>query len=137
MVPPAEAAPPVAEPGPPVAEPAPPVAEAAPPVAEPAAAAPSMEALSEDEKKLHNDAKRLARVLISDILIYNEAKVVTGRKNKNLYGLLKEDIDRSKQLYEQKVSPKVASVSNYFFEEMINTLAQGDASALKGCPGIA
>jgi hypothetical protein len=110
-----------------------------PPVEAPrrAPAAPAgLEALSDEEKKLHSDAKRLARVLISDLILYNEAKVATGRKNKNLYPLLKDDIDRSKQMYDQRATPKVARIANYFNEELINTLAQGDASALKGYPGL-
>jgi pyruvate/2-oxoglutarate dehydrogenase complex dihydrolipoamide acyltransferase (E2) component len=142
---PAATAAPAAVPAPAAARPAAPAApapqEAPAPSPAPAprvpAAAPPLEGLSDDEKKSHNDARRLARVLVSDLLLYNEAKVAAGRKNKNLYDLLRDDIERSRQLYQQRVPPKVAQVSNYFTEELLNTLAQGDASALKGYPGLA
>ena len=52
-------------------------------------------------------AMRLARAIASDISLYNEQKVTEGRKSRDLYTRLKDDIDRSKQMYAQRVNPKI------------------------------
>ncbi|MEW6731491.1 MAG: hypothetical protein AB1489_09170 [Acidobacteriota bacterium] len=92
--------------------------------------------LNEEEKKLHNDARRFARLLVSEIKLYNEQKVIDGRKNHDLYDRLKEDIDRSRQMYDKRVSALVAAKFDYFYDELVNTLAEGDAVKLgRDCPG--
>lgn len=91
---------------------------------------PPVGAPSADEEKLHNDARRFARLLVSEIKLYNEQKVTEGRSHKDLYDRLKDDIDRSRQMYEKRVSPTVAAKFDYFYDEMVTTLAEGDASKL-------
>jgi hypothetical protein len=83
-----------------------------------------------DEEKAHNDARRFARLLVSEIKLYNEQKVAEGRRNNDLYDRLKEDIDRSRQMYEKRVTASVAAKFDYFYDELVNTLAEGDASRL-------
>jgi hypothetical protein len=63
--------------------------------------APARTAPLDEEEKLHNDARRFARLLVSEIKLYNEQKVADGRRNSDLYDRLKEDIDRSRQMYEK------------------------------------
>ena len=92
--------------------------------------------MSESEKRLHNDARRFARLLVSEIKLYNEQKVKEGRTEGDLYERLREEIDRSRMMYEKRVSPSVASRFDYFHHELINTLAEGDAQKLgRGYPG--
>lgn len=91
--------------------------------------------VSEEAEKLHSDARRFARLLVSEIKLYNEQKVVEGRANRDLYDRLREDIDRSRQMYDKRVTPEVSSQFDYFYEELVNTLAEGDAAKLGGCPG--
>jgi hypothetical protein len=86
--------------------------------------------LVDDEEKLHNDARRFARLLVSEIKLYNEQKVVDGRNNRDLYDRLKEDIDRSRQMYERRVSAAVSIKFDYFYDELVNTLAEGDPTKL-------
>jgi hypothetical protein len=78
----------------------------------------------------HDEARRFARLLVSEIKLYNEAKVEQGRKNKDLYERLKEDIDRSRQMYDERIPDEVRKASNYFYEELVRILADGDAGAL-------
>lgn len=106
-----------------VSQPAPPVADIAMPAVAPSAP-------HDEEEKLHNDARRFARLLVSEIKLYNEQKVAEGRMNNDLYGRLKEDIDRSRQMYEKRVSPAVAAKFDYFYDELVNTLAEGVAAKL-------
>ncbi len=90
----------------------------------------------EEEKRFHNDARRFARLLVSEIKLYNEAKVSEGRTHGDLYSRLREDIDRSRQMYDKRVAPEVAGRYDYFHHELVNTLAQGDPSKLgDGYPG--
>ena len=86
-------------------------------------------AQSEDAKK-HDEARRFARLLVSEIKLYNEAKVDQGRKNKDIYERLKEDIDRSRQMYDERIGEDVRKSSNYFYDELVRILADGDASTL-------
>jgi hypothetical protein len=83
-----------------------------------------------DETKKHDEARRFARLLVSEIKLYNEGKVEQGRKNKDLYERLKEDIDRSRQMYDERISEDVRKASNYFYDELVRILADGNASAL-------
>jgi hypothetical protein len=83
----------------------------------------------EDGKK-HDEARRFARLLVSEIKLYNEGKVEQGRKNKDLYERLKEDIDRSRQMYDERIPDDVRKASNYFYDELVRILADGDAAAL-------
>jgi len=155
-VPPVEqpASPVIEQSGPPVAEepippgvkgPAPPVAEAPtrevvqeaaapPPVAVPnGASTPAnfdFSQLNEADQRIHKDAKRFARLLISEIDLYNKAKVADGRKNKDLYNRLKSDIDRSRQTFEKRFGKSVAKQFDYFHDELLRTLAGNDASLL-------
>lgn len=100
------------------------------PVESSPAAAGSRSAALDEEERLHKDARRFARLLVSEIKLYNEQKVAEGRRNNDLYDRLKEDIDRSRQMYEKRVSPTVAAKFDYFYDELVNTLAEGDKSRL-------
>jgi hypothetical protein len=86
--------------------------------------------VGEEERRLHNDARRFARLLVSEIKLYNEPKVKEGRSRGDLYDLLREDIDRSRQMYDKRVAPPVAARHDYFHQELVNTLAEGDPAKL-------
>lgn len=94
--------------------------------------------VGEDERRLHNDARRFARLLVSEIKLYNEQKVKEGRDSSDLYDRLKEAIDRSREMYDKRVQPPVAAKFDYFHYELVNTLAEGDDNKLgAGYPGSA
>lgn len=83
-----------------------------------------------EEAKKHDEARRFARLLVSEIKLYNEAKVEQGRKNRDLYERLKDDIDRSRQMYDERIAEEVRKSSNYFYDELVRILADGNADAL-------
>jgi len=89
-----------------------------------------VEVHGDEERRLHNDARRFARLLISEIKLYNEQKVAEGRSEHDLYDRLREYIDRSREMYDKRVKAEVASRYDYFHGELVNTLAEGDASKL-------
>jgi hypothetical protein len=84
----------------------------------------------EEERRLHNDARRFARLLVSEIKLYNEKKVLEGRQSNDLYDRLREAIDRSREMYDKRVQPPVAARFDYFHYELLNALAEGDAERL-------
>ena len=89
-----------------------------------------VEVSGDEERRLHNDARRFARLLISEIKLYNEQKVAEGRSEHDLYDRLREYIDRSREMYDKRVKAEVANRYDYFHGELVNTLAEGDASKL-------
>ncbi|HEV2836260.1 MAG TPA: hypothetical protein VGW58_13125 [Pyrinomonadaceae bacterium] len=89
-----------------------------------------VEVSGDEERRLHNDARRFARLLISEIKLYNEQKVAEGRMEHDLYDRLREYIDRSREMYDKRVKAEVASRYDYFHGELVNTLAEGDESKL-------
>ena len=91
--------------------------------------------LSPEEKQLHEDARRFARLLVSELLLYNEDLVILGRKQRDIYSPLRDEIDRSRLAYDQRVPRSVSAAVDYFREEMVRTLAGGDAAVLG--PGLA
>jgi hypothetical protein len=94
--------------------------------------------VSEDERRLHNDARRFARLLVSEIKLYNEQKVREGRDSNDLYERLREAIDRSREMYDKRVQPPVAAKFDYFHYELVNTLGEGSEAKLGGSyPGAA
>ena len=94
--------------------------------------------VSDEERRLHNDARRFARLLVSEIKLYNEQKVSEGRNQGDIYDRLREDIDRSRQMYDKRVAPPVAARHDYFHQELVNTLAEGEPAKLgSSYPGAA
>ena len=82
--------------------------------------------VAEDERRLHNDARRFARLLVSEIKLYNEQKVTDGRDSGDLYDRLREAIDRSRDMYDKRVQQPVAEKFDYFHYELVNSLAEGE-----------
>ena len=86
--------------------------------------------VSEDERRFHNDARRFARLLVSEIKLYNEQKVNEGRDSSDLYDRLREAIDRSREMYEKRVQPQVSAKFDYFHYELVTNLAEGNDTKL-------
>jgi hypothetical protein len=82
------------------------------------------------EDALHEEARRLARLLVSEIRLYNEEQVEEGRRNRDIYNRLRDEIDRSRKMYEERIAPEVRGSRDYFTEELVRRLADGDAEAL-------
>jgi hypothetical protein len=81
-----------------------------------------------DERR--EEARRFAKLLVSEIKLYNERAVLEGREHGDLYERLKEDIDRSRQMYDERIPEDVRSGSNFFYEELVRILADGRADVL-------
>jgi hypothetical protein len=106
--------------------------EAPPPVrpVEPPADVAAGETQASDEDARQEEARRFARLLVSEIKLYNEDEVERGRSEKDIGTRLKEDIDRSREMYEKRIPADVRTGHDYFRDELIRILADGDADAL-------
>jgi hypothetical protein len=76
-------------------------------------------------------ARRYARLLVSEIKLYHEAAVVEGRRDRDLASRLGGEIARARVLYDQRVPPDVRQRVDYFHDELVRTLADGDATLLQ------
>ncbi len=70
-------------------------------------------------------ARRLARVLVSDILCYNQDKRDRALLDGDLMTELGDEIKKSWELYKEKVGPELANSTNYFKEALNEILADG------------
>jgi hypothetical protein len=89
-----------------------------------------IEVSNDEERRFHTDARRFARLLVSEIKLYKESQVNEGRSRHDLYDRLRDDIERSREMYDKRVKPEVAQRYDYFHHELVNTLAEGDAAKL-------
>jgi hypothetical protein len=75
-------------------------------------------------------ARRTARLLVSEIRLYHQPAVDEGRQHRNLLTRLAPEIERARQAYNQQVPAGVRGETDYFHQELIRTLAGGDATLL-------
>ncbi len=78
----------------------------------------------------HEEARRLARLLVTEIKLYNEDEVEAGRRNRDVYQRLKEDIERSRQIYEERVEEGIRGEKDYFHDALVRILGGGDEKSL-------
>jgi hypothetical protein len=89
------------------------------------ALAPAPSRADEEER-----ARRYARLLLSEIKLYNEPAIRLGRQQRDLLHRLRSEIDRARRLYEERVPPALGGRATYFQQELVQTLADGDAALL-------
>jgi hypothetical protein len=96
----------------------------------PAAAADPLAGLSVEDADTHRKAQRFARLLVDEIKLYNQAKVAEGRKHKDLYDRMKDDIEKSRSTYQKRYGASVAASANYFQQELVRSLGEDDISVM-------
>lgn len=70
-------------------------------------------------------ARRLARALISDMVVYHPAKRREGIRDGTLKQLFEEEIKKSWEEYSEQVGRDVAESSNHFRDALNEILADG------------
>jgi hypothetical protein len=86
--------------------------------------------LSDEERRRQADARRFAHLLVSELLLYNEAAVVQGRRHHDLYARLQTEIERSRQAFASRFPALTAGPNDFFKQELVRLLAQGDPGLL-------
>jgi hypothetical protein len=97
------------------------------PTPKPLAAA---EADSVDDQKAHSEARRTARLLISEIKLYNEEQLQAGRESGDIYRRLQKEIDHGREAYTQRVPGKILGSRDYFHEELVRILGENDEARM-------
>ena len=75
----------------------------------------------------HVKARRFARIIVSDIVLYNQASVEEGVRNGTFYQLLADEIGEGRALYQSRVPGEITAGTSYLedaFEDLIGTKKQ-------------
>lgn len=129
------AAPPPPPPAP-VVQPVAIVAPANPPSPEPAPVLPPVVVAPAPPSRFNNPflqqdpatrARRLARALVSDLVVYYPEKRQRGLAEGNLKELFGEEIRKSWEEYTEQVGQEIATTTPYFTEALNEILAEGRA----------
>ena len=75
--------------------------------------------VSDSEMPEHEEAKKFARIIVSDIVLYNKDKAVKGLQDDTFYELLKDEIEEGRNFYSQRISAGILKTTNYF-DDAIN-----------------
>ncbi len=77
-----------------------------------------------DRKDPHERAKRLARLIVGDIVLYNQDKIAEGIKNDTLFQVLEKELEVGRKYYEKNVDPAVAAQADYFNLALVDILVK-------------
>jgi CHASE1-domain containing sensor protein len=77
---------------------------------------------------LEKDAARFARLLISEIKLYENYKVERGLKTGNLYDSLRDEIEEARKKFRKRIQGR--DFEHYFDDALVDVLADGDKSKL-------
>ena len=81
----------------------------------------STQVIEKDDGDVHAKARKLARVIVSDILLYNSDTLEEGLRSGNFYEVIKDDIKDGVKYYQKRV-PKGIPIKEYLkeaFEELL------------------
>ncbi|HKR63975.1 MAG TPA: response regulator [Thermoanaerobaculia bacterium] len=70
------------------------------------------------EPREYDEARRLARLILSDIIIYHQAKVEQGIRENNFFEVLREEIEEGRQYYESRVPMRVRRDTEIYTETL-------------------
>ncbi len=65
-------------------------------------------------------AKRFARIIVSDIALYNQETVIQGLKEGTFFELLKVDIEEGRDIYSKRVPETIRNQKDYYQEAFDN-----------------
>ncbi len=70
------------------------------------------------EPREYDEARRLARLILSDIIIYHPAKVEEGIREDTFFEVLKDEIDEGRQYYDSRVPFRVRRDTEIYNETL-------------------
>jgi nucleoside-diphosphate-sugar epimerase len=90
--------------------------------------------LPADQQELHRRANRAAKVSMQDIKLLKPKDVQLGRENKDICTRLKDDIEKARKEYDRRFKTILEQPVDYFYQWMVDILADGNADALGEYP---
>jgi hypothetical protein len=100
----------------------------------PAAEAFDISKLPAGEQELHRRANRVAKVSMQDIRMLRPNDVKSGKEHKDLCHRLRDDIERAHKEYDRRFQSILGHPVDYFYDWMVEILADGDPGALGEYP---
>jgi hypothetical protein len=91
-----------------------------------AAGVPPRPAEAESDEVLHTEARKVARLLVSEIKLYNEQGLKEGRANADIYVRLQKEIDQGRASYNDRLQGTSTGGHDYYHEELVRILAEND-----------
>ncbi len=76
--------------------------------------------VDESDPRAVEKAKRFARIIVSDIALYNQEAVSTGIRNGTFFELLKEDVEEGRRLYDNRVPETIRQKKDFYQEAFDN-----------------
>jgi hypothetical protein len=67
-------------------------------------------------------AERLARAILSDVMLYNTDRVRVGIQADDLFDRLRPELDEARAFFESRVDPEVAAKTNAFDRALVDVL---------------
>ncbi len=67
-------------------------------------------------------ARRLARAVLSDVMLYNPERVRAGIEADDLFDRLRPELDEARAFFERRVDPDLATKSNAFDLALVDVL---------------
>ncbi|MEE9614076.1 MAG: hypothetical protein V3W31_03850 [Thermodesulfobacteriota bacterium] len=69
-------------------------------------------------------AARLARTIVSDIVLYNKEKIQAGIENDNLFDEIDDLLKEGEKLYLSRVEPELVKKTNFYNSAIVNILVK-------------
>lgn len=82
-----------------------------------------MPAVNEADPEAVEKAKRFARIIVSDIALYNQDAVAQGINEGTFYNLLSDDIAEGRDLYDKRVPAAIKEIKDFYQEAFDNFIA--------------
>jgi hypothetical protein len=79
--------------------------------------------VDEADPKAVEKARRFARIIVSDVALYNQEAVIEGLRNGTFYELLNADVNEGRDLYEGRVPAVIRAIKDYYQEAFDNFIA--------------
>jgi CheY-like chemotaxis protein len=89
----------------------------------------------EEEPKEFDEARRLARLILSDIIIYNSDRVEQGIREGNFFEILQQEISEGREYYESRVPFRVKQDTEFFNETLQQFVQMKREELAKLLPG--
>ncbi len=74
------------------------------------------------------EAQRLARIIASDILLYNKEAIAKGLENDDLFDRLESEILEAQKLYSERVEESLRTKYNFLERALVDVLIKSVAN---------
>ena len=87
--------------------------------------------IEENNTHMHREAKKLAKIIVSDISLYNKDKIEKGLTEDTFFELLRNEIEKGRTFYNSRVSSDVLAKTNYFDDALEDFIRGRGADPLR------